>query len=73
MIKKTTRKAQPGTYLLGHWLLRYPRWCGAPLRFQRHIALLRPHPYKCDPLWLAYIRGALIFEQAAAIAAEQLN
>jgi type I restriction enzyme S subunit len=37
--------------------------------FQRHIAILRPDPVRCDPQWLAYIMAApQVLDQAAAVA-----
>jgi type I restriction enzyme S subunit len=40
-----------------------------PFVFQRHIALLRPDPDRCDATWLTYILAAAqTFDQARAIA-----
>lgn len=69
---KTTRKAQAGDVLYsvtGSFGIPELVRDEEPFVFQRHIALLRPDPLKCDAHWLTYVMAApQIFKQARAIA-----
>jgi type I restriction enzyme, S subunit len=69
---KATRKAQVGDVLYsvtGSFGIPALVRGEEPFVFQRHIALLRPDPLKCDAHWLAYVMAApQVFEQARAVA-----
>lgn len=67
-----SRRAQPGDVLYsvtGSFGIPALVRDNLPFVFQRHIALLRPDPNRCEPAWLAHMMAApQILDQARAIA-----